>query len=233
MSKRRLGKALRQMVGTSGEDFATIETRKPGSSLFMNETRQKLYEHVFKTPGIHIRKLARELKLTLPSANWHLKLLERGNYLGKLNIKNKMCYYPSHIVDASDVFLFSTLNHAPSRKAYTLIRNTPGISQREVYSSLNTYQQRIAFTLFGLEEAGLLVKTKTGRSNGYRATEKLDDAILRIEEKLPDFTEWLLEKLVEDGVNPRLISSARSRLKVRLSTGQSKRDMVLALRMPK
>lgn len=225
--ERHLGRALRRVVGYNIDDLLKVETREGGVSLFMNETRQRIFEYVYGHPGAHHRLTAGALGMSLPTMRWHSDLLVEAGFILTRAEGNRKQYFPESLHGEKSLSALAMLASAKERTIYAHLSRHPGSTQAEVCRATRIYQQSTAFSLKKLEGVGLVHKESDRRRSVYAPTGLLDGIIKAARERLPEYKTWLLGMLEEDGVRPELASAKGLSLTIRVSTGQDVRTMRL------
>lgn len=54
--------------------------------VLQNDTRRKIYNYILENPGAHL-KICRELNVSVSTATWHLKILEKAYKIWKVQIE--------------------------------------------------------------------------------------------------------------------------------------------------
>ncbi len=229
---KRMGRALRKMVGYNLDDVLNVEDRNADSSLLMNSARQDIFEYVFSHPMTHLRLMARGLEAKPQTINWHLPLLVKGGFLEGRRMRNKHCYLVPTLIPARGMKAFFSLNCPGQRSFYSSIRKDPGISQRALCSKHGVYQQLGANWLNELSNSKLVVKTLDGRTNSYSISPLLKELVEEVEDRMPELANSLMEKLVTDGVAPKRVSRRGLNLRIQISNGPNQRVLSLNLRSP-
>lgn len=55
--------------------FEKLIYKLAGFYILLNDTRRMIYEFVLDNPGTHLREIIRELKISISTATWHLRMV--------------------------------------------------------------------------------------------------------------------------------------------------------------
>lgn len=197
------GKILKRAIGH--EEKEEIKGRPIKSPLFTHPTRQKIFEYLCERPCSHLRQIARDLNIAVPTAEWHLKKFIENDILRVVMMENKHIYYPSNMIDSEDVKIIWNLNNEKSKLIYKTIFNAPGITQKKICEELNLYQQATSFYTAQLEEAGLINSQKEGRYKRYTITKHPKEILRSNQQRRKYFRESVLKILKEEGLSPKVL----------------------------
>lgn len=232
MEKVGIGRALRRKVGAKPEFLAELISRPSGSSLMMNISRQKVFEHLCNYPCCNLRSVARALNFSPQTARWHLLRLMEGDFIVEKTHKNRKIFYPKYLIDSKDIKIFDLMNQRNARLVYLAIQDETGISQKVLYEKLGISQQLASLTLKSLENFDLITSNKVGKHKRYKVTNKLEDVRLKMKNKREKFVLNLIQRLKEDGVNPSITGSSKNYLTLRLEIARSKSSTIKIAKNP-
>lgn len=78
------------MIGKENNEEIILE-------VLANDMRRKIYNFIVKNPASHLRKIKRELDISMNTVMWHLKVLEDANLIKSKKFGNKLHYFHSKI----------------------------------------------------------------------------------------------------------------------------------------
>jgi DNA-binding transcriptional ArsR family regulator len=220
MERTGLGRALRRKVGLKEDSQKEVITRPSGNSIMMNIKRQRIFEHLCNYPCNNLRSISRALKVSPPTASWHLALLNEGDFIIEISHKNKKIFYPKELIEREDIAIFHLLNQKNARMIYKLIQKKKGITQSEIIKKTALSQQLTSLTLMSLEAYHLISSTKKGKNKRYQVTGKIENLEKKLEKNNEFFLQNLLDRLKKDGVNPQVIKSYKNHLILQLEIGR-------------
>ena len=136
-------KALKRDIGREKEIAEESWEVKPGKSILMNLTRQKLFRYLCEYPCSTLSTIARDIQLSPPSAIWHLKLLLERDLISHLKHGGQRIFFPQEMVNQDSIILLSLLANEKIRRIYNGIIDIPGIKQSELTQELGFSHQSI------------------------------------------------------------------------------------------
>ncbi len=149
-----------------------------------NNNRNKIYKYIFKKPGCHLRELRKELNLSPRLIAWHLKMLEKFDFIRKNKITNKMAFFDSKINLEFDKAIF-TLKDPKNLKILVLILLEPGINLSDLVDNSGLKLENVRNIIKILLELNLINKKEEyGQTNFFGNLEKITpiQEILKIPE---------------------------------------------------
>ena len=135
------------------------------------DNRRRIFQRIRALPGIHLRRLARELGLAIGTLEPHLHLLEQyGLVLSHLQGKRRS-YYAKDQVRPEDLPLLHHLRHRTWRKLLVDVLAEPGLNFSALAQRLPCRPSTVAYHLERLVTAGLLARTTVGRNAFYEVVD--------------------------------------------------------------
>jgi|GEM_PF-3483061 len=176
--------------------------RIEGSSLFMSETRRRLFQYLTDMPAASLREIERAVKLSIPSVKWHIGLLKDSGLITEEPYKNLYMVYPSGLITSVEACILSSLRNRAVRGVMELIAASPGISSTALRDRLQTYSQRITLAAKELERLGLISSKKAGGRCLYFPEHELL-SLMQSQEPRSDYLAWFMEWLENDQIAVR------------------------------
>jgi DNA-binding transcriptional ArsR family regulator len=133
--------------------------------------RARIYERVVRVPGIHLRRLVRDLELAMGTVEHHLHLLERHALIFHYKGARRKTYYARENVDPGDVPYLHALRNRIWRKVLLDVLNEPDIGFGDLAARMHCSASTSAYHLRRLLSMGLLQRTAVGRNAYYRLAE--------------------------------------------------------------
>ncbi|HLF92040.1 MAG TPA: winged helix-turn-helix transcriptional regulator [Planctomycetota bacterium] len=122
-------------------------------------TRERIYETIRRTPGVHYGGLRRHLELAAGTLTHHLFMLEREELVRSQRDGFRKRFYPRGRADWGPAPLT-----AIERSIVDLVHEEPGILQGEVASHLGISKQVASYHLRKLERLGRVHVERLGRA---------------------------------------------------------------------
>jgi predicted transcriptional regulator len=92
--------------------------------ILLNSNRIAIYLQIKKNPGIHLKKIAKDLEMSLTVVDWHLKMLMKFNFITMKKLENRDAYF-DFSVDPSDRMLFYFISKNKTQKIIECLRSNP------------------------------------------------------------------------------------------------------------
>jgi predicted transcriptional regulator len=140
-----------------------LYTRLKRDKILDHETRGMIRGYIIANPGVHFNYLKRELKLKNGSLAYHLKVLERGEFI---KIEREGMYtrlYPmqngAYYKGAFKGVRLSEIQ----KKIVRQVRIKPGITQKKIIAQTGIKQQTVSRNISALEEKEVIRVKRKGR----------------------------------------------------------------------
>jgi len=220
-SGKTAGKALKKIF-RQDDIFGKIEAQPANFSLLMNPTRLEIFIHLCQNPCDHTRSIAREVKTSLSTVNWHLgQLLEYG-YLEAMPVKGRKLYWPRGMVAIEDAEMIGCLRHGAPPGILRIISRDHGVRQRTIVESMHMKQQNIDFWLNRMVECKLIHRNGRGMGVTFHISEYLAGRMIEYDNSARSFSRNISELFRNDGLMPKDVRFRNTRLGVdiKLPTGR-------------
>ena len=144
------------------------------------ETRNKIYNLIANSPGLHKREIARELDMSLSTIDYHLHYLERRNILTSRQDGKYRRYFISEKISAEDEKIMSLLRQATPRKIVVFLLQNPRAIHKEICENVRKAPSTISFHIKKLIDAGVIEEISLGKEKAYvvRNKEKVIDLLI-------------------------------------------------------
>ena len=139
-----------------------LYTRLARPDVLGHEDREKLYQLVEKTPGIHFHALQRDLAWNTGTLTYHLRVLEKHGFVVSRRDGLYRRFYLQGSAPRKEVFE----NQGPSglrADVLEAIRNRHGMSQSDLALALGANKQTVNYHVKALERQGVIRLEKRGR----------------------------------------------------------------------
>jgi len=223
-----LGKALRRAVGY--EELSEEEKRRERGreSILMNEARQEIFQLLCDRPCAHLRLVARALKISAPTADWHLRKLVLGGIVSRHVVGKKKVYFPKDLVAPDDVKAMAMLNKELPRKILQELTVQPGLSQTDLRKKLT--KGALSRCLSDMRDCGLLDTITSGRFVYYFVDKGLLARDREYAGRMRQFRRETLKRFARDGLSPRIVQARENRIEIEVMSGPRKRQLVIHTR---
>lgn len=140
-----------------------LYSRIQPDELLDHPKRQRIYELVDATPGIHLSQMARELDVPWGTLVHHLRKLEKGDLITSEDKSGKRCFFLPGQVTGAQRDILPALENETARRIAEFYADNPGASQNEAANALDHSPALISWHLSKLEEAGVVTRERVGR----------------------------------------------------------------------
>jgi predicted transcriptional regulator len=132
------------------------------------ETRRRIYNYISKYPGLHFRRLCKELKIPNGTMSYHLSYLKKRGLIEIKNKDMKSRYFVSHKVSEIDKKLFSIFRKELLRNILIFTARNYWTTQDMLAKRLKKSNATISRCLNKLIELDIIESIKIGSCIRYR-----------------------------------------------------------------
>jgi len=215
-------KAFKRDIGKEDEVAKEHWPVEVTTSVLMNATRKKIFLFLCKNPASHLRVIAQNLGVSSTTASWHLRKLTEGQFITQRSIRKKSVYYPTFLIEAEEVELFSVLATEKYKNLYQQVLKNPGINQKSLSKGLGISHQSVLFLSKKLLSMGLVSKLSDGKFIRYYPTKMLEDRSEEMKRRNKQFRIDIIKYLKQDGLDPKLVKRTDNFLLVDILVGSSR-----------
>ncbi len=129
-----------------------------------NKTRYAINGIILENPGIHYNAIMREFGLTNGVAAYHLRVMEREDFIRSVRDGKLKRFYPARVKIPKNMRLSPEALRDEMLRAIT---SHPGISQRELVEEMGLTRDTIGYHLRELVKEDVLVASKKGKFTVY------------------------------------------------------------------
>jgi len=177
------------------------------------DVRRKIYNHIRKSPGLHLREIARELNIPLSTLDYHLYYLKQRALVKDRQDGRYTRYY---VEGAGDVGVkerevISVLRQAVTRSIIMFLILNPNSSHRNVSNHIQLAPSTTTFHLNKLIKLDIVDRIQMGRETSYlvKDSERLSDLLITYRKT---FFDESVDRFIETwmGLNPQLIRKKKN-----------------------
>lgn len=133
-----------------------------------NKNRSMIYRKIEEKPGISFTEIIRELGITKTMAKYHLdRLLYYGLITSHSNNGRSGYFRNNNTYSDSEKMLYLIKKNPHDSKIIELVRNSPGITRKEIAGEINLSGPSITWHMDRLENSGLIEVVRAGRTTRY------------------------------------------------------------------
>ena len=141
--------------------FVPLYTKIKREQVLDHFVRGQIYGYVLANPGEHYNAIKQALGLTNGSLAHHLKTLEREQFIKSRRFGLYRRFYPIHMRIPDEGYL--TLNTI-QRTIALLVRESPGITQKEIAARLNLTPPTVNYHVAILQDNHVIHMVREGRA---------------------------------------------------------------------
>lgn len=130
-----------------------------------HEHRRTVYQAITENPGVYLSELGESSDISLSTVRHHLQVLERENLIKSEKIRGKRRFYP---VGADDTALVAALSDPAVRSLLETLADLGDARNDRLVEELERSPSTVSHHLSSLEEDGLIVRERRGRTNVNR-----------------------------------------------------------------
>lgn len=149
-----------------------LYSRIQPDDLLDHPKRQRIYELVQSTPGVHLSQMARELDVPWGTLVHHLRKLEKGDLITSEEKSGKRCFFLPGQVTGAQRDILPALENETARRIAEFYAENPGASQNEAADALDHSPALISWHLNKLEDAGVVTRERVGRRQRVGVTQE-------------------------------------------------------------
>lgn len=139
---------------------------------FNLENQRGIFQYISANPGVHLRKLSRDLDMPMGTLRYHLDFLEKKGIIVSKEDKNLKIYFIAGELNARDKIVASLLQQKRFRDIILLIIVRPGITHGDISSRLAIKPSTLSKYIKILEERAVIGHDMNGREKHYHAEDE-------------------------------------------------------------
>lgn len=164
---------MKSMVPSPLGDPKNEKLASPWTYTVSSEFRgnhERVYKCVAGHPGIHLRKVSRDLGLAIGDVQYHLDRLEKEGKISSTKQGLYRFFYPADLFGVEDGPILAALSQATPRELLLHLIDSPEMSQDELASKARLSQPTVSWHMKRLTDLGLVQRSQRGRNVIYRVT---------------------------------------------------------------
>ena len=157
--------------------------------------------------------------MTPPSIEYHLKKMLKEHLIETKRIGKKTVYFPQEMVAEEDIRLLALIHDRKAKMILAAVLQSPCLMQKEISAMLKLKRQTVRWYISRLKEAGLVDIVEDGVCRRYSPTRLLESKSELYKKRLKGFKDHVINNLIMDGMNPRVVKSTPDQLVVQIGNG--------------
>jgi len=134
-------------------------TKLKRKDVMNNALRERIYGYILGNPGEHYRRIKNTLSVPNGQLIYHLKVLEREEFISSVESGGYRSYYPADMRIPRQAKMMTSLH----RMIYSFVFENPGESQRTIADKLGVSPSTLNENIARLVEKNLLRLERSGR----------------------------------------------------------------------
>lgn len=129
--------------------------------------RHRLFARIQEVPGIHQRRLARELGCSISNVEHHLRVLSTAGLVQSNRVGKRRAFFVSDEVELSEQDFLYFLRNRPARRILLALMANAQATLSELCAVVRVTPSTVLYHLQKLRAAGIVQGTPRGRSTVY------------------------------------------------------------------
>jgi predicted transcriptional regulator len=134
--------------------------------VLLNDTRRDIYNYILDNPGCHLREIQKEMGVSISTATWHLRILEKAGLIRVVKHRNKLLYYPTGF-KLEDALVATTLKNATAKAIVDYLLRVGNAHVRKIARDLDLGVETVRYNLKKLERVGVVLNVEEGNKVVY------------------------------------------------------------------
>ncbi len=133
-----------------------------------NPTREELDRYICQNPGVSFKLIQVAFRINHGTLRYHLDHLEKENKIRSVLEKGRKRYFPDYLASFSKNGLGGKELSSTQKRVRTLIGEHPGITRKELLSSLDIGREDLTDVISALKERRLIREVERDGVIGYQ-----------------------------------------------------------------
>ena len=134
---------------------------------YSSENKLYIYKYIVNYPGVHLRKICRELGLAMGDTQYQLSILEKEGKIKSKRVGNHRHYFPLTVSNEQNELILAFLRQETIRDILIYLMENPGSNQQVLANFVNVSAPTIKWYMSRLIESDIVMATKEGKIVKY------------------------------------------------------------------
>jgi predicted transcriptional regulator len=179
---------------------------------YSSENKSYIYKYIVNYPGVHLRKICRELKLAMGDTQYQLSILEKQGKIKSKRVGNHRHYYPLTIPNEQNELILAFLMRQTIREILIYLMENPGSRQQALANFMNVSAPAIKWHMSRLIESEIVMTSKDGKMVRYFIKDP-KDLVSSLKSYMPHLWNSLVNRFAEKFVEISLVNAKDSNAK--------------------
>lgn len=144
-----------------------IAWSSPALPSLTNPTQSRVYGYIRAHPGVHLRKISRQLGLAIGDVQYHIHRLERDGAIKSVRRGLYRFFYASSLVGDDGGAMLAALSQDTPRELLLHLVESPASTQEDLAQATGLSQPSISWHMKRLAELGVIRRRQNGRFVSY------------------------------------------------------------------
>ena len=176
---------------------------------YSSENRLYIYKYIVNYPGVHLRKICRELGLAMGDTQYQLSILEKEGRIKSKRVGNHRHYYPLTILNEQNELILAFLRQETIREILIYLMENPGSSQQALANFMNVSAPTIKWYMCRLMESEIVMASKEGKIVRYFIKDP-KSLVFSLKNYMPHLWNSLVNRFAEKFVEISLVKAKDS-----------------------
>lgn len=163
----------------------------------LNPNAQRLLEYIQQNPGCHLRKIKKDLDLSMGTTQYHLNILEKIGRITSERYSFHRTYYPVGIFEGNQRQILKVLNQEMARDIFMFIIEMKNPTQTEIADRIKISAASTKWHIQKLIKLGMIIEIRDGKYKRYSIIGKSDYIVALIKNYHPKIWQKLSDRIVE------------------------------------
>jgi predicted transcriptional regulator len=132
------------------------------------ENRKKIFDYISNNPGVHLRKISRDINIHLSTLRYHLDYLEEEGLISSKKEDNLRIYYASGKLNPLEKILTPLLQQKRFRDIIIALIEAPDLTSSQLAQKFSLSPSTTSKYMNILEKRDIVSHEKIGREKRYR-----------------------------------------------------------------
>ena len=153
---------------SGGDDKPSFYSQARPPDAPIDATQGRILDYISRHPGVHLRRICRELGLAMGDVQYHVHRLENDGRISSTRRGFYRFFYPSALFGDKQRDILSVLSLDTPREMLLHMLAEPGSGQDALVRAAGVSQPTVSWHLKRLIELGIVQKEQVGRNSVYR-----------------------------------------------------------------
>lgn len=131
-----------------------------------SENRKRIFKCIQNDPGVHLRKICKDLELGMGDTQYHLNWLEKSGQIKSRRINLHRHYYSVALPEKDEVII-AFLRKETARDILIYLIENPGSTQSDIVNFKHFSAPTISWHMSRLIDSGIIIGKREGKVTRY------------------------------------------------------------------